>query len=183
MGVSSENIGCADRPGDTFRNLEAPRAAYGGLGLGQARVICTGARAAHLLTSEKLQRRPRASGERQQNAAHTRSQRVPLAESRARIARRRSECSTRPGRGTVVEQSTCGLEEQNLCFAIPWNKTRTVLIAPLGADIRTAHMWTQRHATCDALSWLHTGEEPDLKILRHATRMPRANTPHTLLSA
>ena len=32
-----------------------------------------------------------------------------------------------------------------------------LVVAPLGQDIRTLHVWTQRNQTCDALSWLPSG--------------------------
>ena len=32
-------------------------------------------------------------------------------------------------------------------------------VAPMGQDIRTVHLWTQRNTTCDALSRLAEGRE------------------------
>ena len=49
------------------------------------------------------------------------------------------------------------------------------LIAPIGFDLRAAHIWSERNVTCDYLSRLKPGERPTRKELAgavHATRKP-----------
>ena len=54
-------------------------------------------------------------------------------------------------------------------------------LAPLGADIRAAHIWSERNQICDALSRLQDDSEPDAPQLRGAQRVRRRPTPRRLL--
>ena len=56
-------------------------------------------------------------------------------------------------------------------------------LAPLGADVRAAHVWSERNKTCDALSRLRHGEQPKLPLLREAVRVRRPLTPRKLLDS
>ena len=56
-------------------------------------------------------------------------------------------------------------------------------LAPLGADVRAAHVWSERNKTCDALSRLRQGDQPELPLLREAVRVKRPLTPRKLLDS
>ena len=51
------------------------------------------------------------------------------------------------------------------------------LVAPLGLDIRAAHVWSERNDTCDHLSRLKVGESCERPELRHALRVTRVQKP------
>ena len=53
-------------------------------------------------------------------------------------------------------------------------------LAPMGADIRAAHIWSERNVTCDALSRLQQGDAPDLPLLREAIAPSRTLLPRQL---
>ena len=55
------------------------------------------------------------------------------------------------------------------------------LVAPLGLDIRAAHVWSDRNAVCDKLSRMDEGEVCDQLELQHAMRVKRRPTPQFLL--
>ena len=55
------------------------------------------------------------------------------------------------------------------------------LVAPLGLDIRAAHVWSERNEICDKLSRMAEGETCDQPELRHAMRVKRRQTPQFLL--
>ena len=48
-----------------------------------------------------------------------------------------------------------------------------LLLAPIGMDIRAAHLWTQRNRVCDELSRLRRGQRPELQVLSSAHCMKR----------
>ena len=51
------------------------------------------------------------------------------------------------------------------------------LVAPLGLDIRAAHVWSERNVICDKLSRLEDGETCELPELQQAIRVKRLPTP------
>ena len=55
-----------------------------------------------------------------------------------------------------------------------------VITAPLGQDIRTLHLWTQRNQTCDALSRLASGKAAP-EVLKNAVRCPQPSLPFRIL--
>ena len=56
-------------------------------------------------------------------------------------------------------------------------------LAPWGANVRAAHIWSERNNTCDALNRLRQGPDPELALLREATRVKRKQTPRKLLDS
>ena len=56
-----------------------------------------------------------------------------------------------------------------------------LLMAPIGLDIRTAHIWTQRNRVCDELSRLQSGQVPKLPTLSSALCMKRRVPKGTIL--
>ena len=56
------------------------------------------------------------------------------------------------------------------------------LVAPLGLDIRAAHLWSERNDTCDKLSRMKDGEACNLPELQQALRVKRLTTPRFWLS-
>ena len=56
-------------------------------------------------------------------------------------------------------------------------------LAPLGADTRAAHIWSERNSTCDALSRLQQDQQVELPLLRNAKRVRRKPTPRSLLDS
>ena len=55
------------------------------------------------------------------------------------------------------------------------------LIAPLGLDLRAAHIWSERNEICDHLSRLAAGELPNRKELAGAVEAKRQPVPNFLL--
>ena len=59
-----------------------------------------------------------------------------------------------------------------------------LLMAPIGLDIRTAHIWTQRNRVCDELSRLQSGQVLKLPALSSAhcmkRRVPKGTILHSL---
>ena len=55
------------------------------------------------------------------------------------------------------------------------------LIAPLGLDLRAAHIWSERNDICDHLSRLSNGERPNRKELAGAVQAKRQPVPNFLL--
>ena len=55
-----------------------------------------------------------------------------------------------------------------------------LITAPLGQDIRTLHLWTQRNQTCDALCLLASGKAVP-ETLKKAVRCQRPSLPFRIL--
>ena len=55
------------------------------------------------------------------------------------------------------------------------------LIAPIGLDIRAAHIWSERNEVCDYLSRLPPGVPPERTELTGAVRSKRLPVPKFLL--
>ena len=56
-------------------------------------------------------------------------------------------------------------------------------LGPLGAGVRAAHIWSERNITCVALSRLRQGADPELPLLREASRVKRKQNPRKLLDS
>ena len=57
------------------------------------------------------------------------------------------------------------------------------LIAPLGLDLRAAHIWSERNEICDHLSRLLPGQQPNKAELAEATPVKRQPVPRFLLDS
>ena len=55
------------------------------------------------------------------------------------------------------------------------------LVAPMGLDIRAAHVWSERNEICDKLSGMADKGSCDQPELRQATRAKRKQAPNFLL--
>ena len=57
------------------------------------------------------------------------------------------------------------------------------LIAPIGLDLRAAHIWSEKNVICDHLSRLSPGEQPNMPELSEAVRVKRQPVPRFLLES
>ena len=57
------------------------------------------------------------------------------------------------------------------------------LVAPLGLDLRAAHIWSEKNDICDHLSRSTLGQRPSKPELLGATRSKRQPVPRFLLSS
>ena len=60
---------------------------------------------------------------------------------------------------------------------------RALQIAPFAADLRAAHVWSERNSLCDALSRLRIGQHPTQARLQQDQRGPRVPIPRRLLES